>query len=486
MPTALVWFRRDLRLADNPALQAALADGYAPIPVYVHAPEEETPWAPGAASNAWLARSLAALAGDLAARGSRLVVRFGPSLAALETLIAQTGAEAVYWNRLYEPAAIARDRHAKQALAQRGLHVRSTNAALLAEPWTVATNAGEPCRVFTPFWKKLRPRLVVEPIVSAPTALPPVPEAIASERIDALGLAPTPAWDAGFWREWTPGESGAQARLDAFLAGPVAAYPEARDRPDHDGTARLSPHLHFGEVSPRQVLAALAGGEGGAPAPMDAARERVLAELGWREFAHHLLYHFPHTPEADFNPRFAGFAWNPPDERVLRAWRTGRTGVPIVDAGLRQLWATGWMHNRVRMVVASFFSKHLRLHWTHGARWFWDTLVDADLASNTLGWQWSAGTGADAAPYFRIFNPVSQARRFDPQGDYIHRWVPELAAVPAPAVFEPWRHPDALAAAPDYPTRPLVDLAAGRADALAALSALRAKPAAPAAAVGGT
>jgi deoxyribodipyrimidine photo-lyase len=480
MPTALVWFRRDLRLADQPALQAALAGGYAPVPVYVHAPDEEAPWAPGAASNAWLHRSLQALAGELEARGSRLVVRRGPTLAAREQLVSETGAEAVCWNRLYEPAVIARDRTVKQALSARGLHAHSHNAALLVEPWTVATNAGEPCRVFTPFWKKARPRLDGDAlrVAGAPTQLPPVAEAIASVPVAALGLAPEPAWDRAFWSQWTPGPAAAHARLAGFVADALAHYPEQRDRPDDDGTSRLSPHLHFGELSPRQVVAAL----GDDPAAAE-ARERVLAELGWREFAHHLLYHFPHTPEADFNPRFAGFDWATPDADALAAWREGRTGVPIVDAGMRQLWATGWMHNRVRMVVASFLCKNLRAHWSHGARWFWDTLVDADLAANTLGWQWGAGTGADAAPYFRIFNPVSQARRFDPDGAYVRRWVPELAALPARVLHAPWEHPAALReAAPDYPGAPIVDLAESRAAALAAFARLR-RPGAEAAAL---
>jgi deoxyribodipyrimidine photo-lyase len=479
MANALVWFRRDLRLADNPALQAALASAYAPIPVYVHAPDEDAPWAPGAASRAWLDRSLRALARELDARGSRLLVRWGPGLAALEALVAETGAEAVFWNRLYEPAAIARDRAVKQALAARGVLVRSSNGALLAEPWTVATAAGEPCRVFTPFWKKVRPRLEIDASapVDAPARLPAVDAGVASEPIDALGLAPAPAWDARFWDAWRPGEAGAQASLEAFLADALDDYDAGRDRPDRDGTSRLSPHLHFGEISPRQVAARVLARNGAGAEAAD-SRERLLAELGWREFAHHLLYHFPHSAEADFNLRFAGFAWNPPDAAWLRAWQAGRTGVPIVDAGMRQLWATGWMHNRVRMVVASFLCKNLRLHWTHGARWFWDTLVDADLASNTLGWQWSAGTGADAAPYFRIFNPVTQARRFDPDGDYVRRWVPELAHLPTRALFAPWEHPEALRQhAPDYPSRPVVDLAASRAAALAAFAQLRPRPA---------
>jgi deoxyribodipyrimidine photo-lyase len=467
MPTALVWFRRDLRLDDHPALQAALDAGYAPVPVYVHAPGEEAPWAPGAASNAWLARSLQALGDDLAARGSRLLLRFGPTQAALEALVAESGAEAVFWNRLYDPEVIARDRTLKQALAARGLHAQSLNGALLAEPWTVTTHAGDPCRVFTPFWKKVRPRLEdgARPI-AAPARLPPVAADLASEALAAFALAPALGWDARFWNTWTPGAAGAQARLDAFIADALGDYEAARDRPDREGTSRLSPHLHFGEVSPRQVLARLLAADA-APA----ARERALAEIGWREFAPHQLYHFPHSTDADFNPRFAGFRWAEPDARLLQAWQRGRTGVPIVDAGLRQLWATGWMHNRVRMIVASFLCKNLRMHWTHGARWFWDTLVDADLANNTLGWQWSAGTGADAAPYFRIFNPVTQARRFDPEGAYVRQWVPELAGVPTKAIFAPWEYPGAPG---DYPARPIVDLAASRDAALKAFAALRA------------
>ena len=466
MASAIVWFRRDLRLADNPALWAALDAGLAPIPVYIHAPGEDAPWPAGAASNAWLARSLRALDADLRALGSRLVVLRGPSLPVLEGLVAATQAEAVFWNRLYEPAALARDKHVKQALRQRGLRADSGNAALLAEPWTVATLGGEPYRVFTPFWKNagravadLRPQ-------PAPTALPAVPAGAQGLGVDELALEPLLDWDRGFWQRWQPGEAGAAEMLDAFLDGAARGYAQQRNLPDRAGTSRLSPHLHFGEISPRQIARRILDA---GSAIDEADRRQYLAELGWRELAHHLLFHFPHTPERDLGERFARFRWIEPEPALLRRWQRGRTGIPLVDAGMRELWHTGWMHNRVRMVVASVLTKNLRYHWRHGARWFWDTLVDADLAQNTQGWQWSAGTGADAAPYFRIFSPVSQAQRFDPAATYVRRWVPELAKLPTPAIFEPWRHQGLLRElAPAYPPTPMVDLRASREAALSA------------------
>ncbi|HEX5757198.1 MAG TPA: deoxyribodipyrimidine photo-lyase [Arenimonas sp.] len=475
MARALVWFRRDLRLADNPALQAALAAGYAPVPVYLHAPDEEGEWAPGAATRVWLARSLAALDADLRARGSRLLIRCGPSLAALSLLIEETQAEAVFWNRLYEPAVIARDAAVKSALRQRGLRVESHNAALLVEPWTVATGSGDPYRVFTPFWRNAGRVLESLPLSQpAPSRLPAM--SFAGMVPDELGLGPAPCepdWDAGFWEHWQPGEAGAWELLEAFLDSAIRGYDQQRNLPDRAGTSRLSPHLHFGEIAPWRIVQAVQGsGLGQAHA---ADLKQYFAELGWREFAHHLLYHFPHTPQADFNPRFAGFPWCDADVDVLHAWQCGRTGVPLVDAGMRELWQTGWMHNRVRMVVASFLCKNLRIHWRHGARWFWDTLVDADLANNSLGWQWSAGTGADAAPYFRVFNPATQATRFDPQGRYLRRWLPELAALPDRALAAPWEHTELLRRlAPEYPQQPMVNLRESREAALDAYAASRA------------
>ncbi len=478
MPHALVWFRRDLRLADNPALQAALDAGHVPVPVYIHAPDEEAPWAPGAASRAWLHRSLQALDADLRARGSRLVIRRGDSLAELEKLIAETKAEALHWNRLYEPACIARDTRIKQGLKSRGLDVESHNAALLVEPWTVQTGSGEPYRVFTPFWKNARQRLDPRAPPAAPARLPAPPVDLLSLGVEDLGLAPPahePRWDAGFWEHWRPGEAGALELLEAFLDGAARGYKEQRNYPDRIATSKLSPHLHFGEISPRTVVSAVLAQAW--PTAVQPDIDHFLSELGWREFSHHLLFHFPHTAQDNLNPRFEEFAWADPDPALLRAWRRGRTGVPIVDAGMRELWHTGWMHNRVRMVVASFLTKNLRYHWRHGADWFWDTLVDADLANNTQGWQWTAGTGADAAPYFRIFSPVAQAEKFDPAGKYVRRWVPELAALPDAALAAPWEDAGLLRRlAPGYPARPVVDLRASREAALAAYSGPKSKP----------
>ena len=467
MSFAIVWFRRDLRLADNPALQAALDAGHSPIPVYLYAPQEEAPWQPGGASRAWLARSLRSLDADLRKLGSRLVIRAGESLAGIEKIIEATGAEAVYWNRLYEPAAIQRDTRVMDALKQRGLHVESSNSALLVEPWTVATLGGEPYRVFTPFWRNASTRVAEQRPLPAATSLPPVPDTLQGVAIDSLDLEPAIAWDANFWTDWQPGEAGAAELLEAFAEGASHGYKEQRNFPDRIGTSKLSPHLHFGEISPRQIARHVLDARKPAIPELDLAH--YISELGWREFSHHLLFHYPHTPTADLSPKFERFPWAQTDPGLLRRWQQGRTGVPLVDAGMRELWSTGWMHNRVRMVVASFLTKNLRDHWRHGARWFWDTLVDADLAQNTQGWQWSAGTGADAAPYFRIFSPTAQSARFDPSGQYIRRWVPELAAMPTPALFEPWSHPlvrEKLA--PDYPETPIIDMRASRDAALAA------------------
>ncbi len=474
MKAALVWFRRDLRLADQPALAEALAGAGTVIPVYVHSPGEEGDWAPGAASRWWLHHSLAALDAALRAHGSRLILRRGPALQALQALAEETGAEAVYWSRLYEPAAIERDKAVKKALGDAGLDAVSCGGHLLLEPWTVKTGAGDPYRVFTPFWRACAPKLAELPRpLPAPERLPAVPAKLAGEELGALGLLPSIRWDGGLAKAWTPGEEGALAALSRFAEEAMADYDEDRDRPDRRGSSRLSPHLHFGELSPRQALAAAR-----APGAGDSrGAESFVRELGWREFAHHLLFHFPHTTDAPLDSRFERLEWRD-DQALLEAWQRGRTGYPIVDAGMRELWETGWMHNRVRMIVASLLTKNLFMHWRHGARWFWDTLVDADLASNTLGWQWTAGCGADAAPYYRIFNPLLQAEKFDPGRAYIRRWVPELARLPDKFAHRPWEAPeDVLLAAgvrlgQDYP-RPVVDLRESREAALAGFEALK-------------
>ncbi len=473
MGCAIVWLRQDLRLADQPALAAALDAGLAPIPVYIHAPEEEGGWAPGAASCAWLHHSLAALDADLRQRGSRLTLLRGSTRHALDTLLEATGAEAVFWCRRYEPAALARDAAVKAALRQRGLRADSFNGSLLVEPWTVKTGGGTPYRVFTPFWRAASALLESLPPADAlPERLPDPGELRGALDLSDLDLLPSPRWDRAFWTHWTPGEAGARDRLAAFLDDPVRRYHDDRNRPDLAGTSALSPHLHFGEISPRQCLQAVrAAGFCGSIAEHAG---HFVRELGWREFSHHLLYHYPQTPGEDLNPGFSRFHWAEPEPARLAAWQRGRTGIPIVDAGMRELWSTGWMHNRVRMIVASVLTKNLRYHWRHGAAWFWDTLVDADLANNTQGWQWTAGTGADAAPYFRIFNPVSQSERFDPQGGYVRRWVPELARLPDALLHSPWTDPATLRAlAPGYPPAPLVDLRATREAALAAYAALK-------------
>ncbi len=466
--TAIVWFRDDLRLDDNPALAAALERDLLPVPVYIHAPHEEGDWAPGAASNAWRQRSLAALAESLEQRGSRLHLAQGDSGDTLLKLARECAAECVLWNRRYEPAIRERDSQIKQRLNDEGLDPESFNAALLFEPWTISTQQDTPYKVFTPFWKAARATGMDTRLWQAPKELGPGKDRMPLKdglALDDLGLGPSPPWDRGFWERFTPGEDGARRALDDFLDDALKNYADRRDRPPVRGTSRLSPHLHFGEISPRRVVAAVESASGRSHRDID----KYVTEIGWREFSYHLLYHFPETATHNLNPRFDGFDWNDVDEETLERWRHGRTGVPFIDAGMRELWHTGWMHNRVRMLVASYLSKHLRVHWLEGARWFWDTLVDADLANNTQGWQWTAGTGADAAPWFRIFNPVTQARRFDPGGEYIARWLPGFAHLSAAARIEPWQHPDQLRRhAPDYPGQPMVDLGEGRVRALAA------------------
>jgi len=435
------WFRLDLRLSDNPALRAALERGGAVLPVFIGSMEEEAPWSPGGASKWWLHQSLAALDGQLRALGSRLIIRRGPALETLRALVKETGASAVFWNRRYEPAVIARDAKVQEALRQEGLAVESFNAALLHEPWTIQNQSGKPFQVFTPFWRHgLTKPDPAEPL-PAPRTLPVSAKWPKSLALDELQLEPSIKWAEGFRAAWQPGEAGAADNVRKFLAQAFDHYSDQRNRPDLTGTSRLSPHLHFGEISPRQIWHGLAHMASRRGLPIGAWRSsQFLAEVGWREFAHHLLYHFPHTPTEPLRGDFKKFPWRK-DAAWLKAWQRGRTGFPIVDAGMRELWATGWMHNRVRMIVASLLVKDLLIDWQEGARWFWDTLVDADLAQNTLGWQWTAGCGADAAPYFRVFNPVSQGEKFDPHGDYVRRWCPELGKLPPDWIHQPDKAP---------------------------------------------
>ncbi len=488
MTPTLLWFRQDLRLQDNPALLAAVARGGPVVPVYILDDAGDGEWPAGGAARWWLHHALAALDASLRARGSRLVLARGASAPVLAALAAATGAGAVYWNRRYEPAAIARDSRIKAALAAAGTDARSFNAALLFEPTGVANREGRPFQVFTPFWRHCLERTVEAPVAFNAPSLAGPPVWPASLDLGELALLPRSPWAGGLAATWQPGEAGAAARLAGFVREAIDGYAAHRNRPDLDGTSMLSPWLHFGELGPRQVWAAVAdrvrARDPGAAAPAPGEGARVfLSEVGWREFGYHLLFHYPHTPTEPLRAEFARFPWaEDPGGLRLAAWQRGRTGYPIVDAGLRQLWHTGWMHNRVRMIAASFLVKHLRLPWTLGAAWFWDTLVDADLASNTLGWQWTAGCGADAAPYFRIFAPVLQGNRFDPDGTYVRRWVPELAGLAAAHIHAPWEAPAAALAAAGvrlgdtYP-RPMVDHAAARAGALAAFSQMRGEPA---------
>ena len=470
---AIVWFRQDLRITDNPALNAALAQHQRIIPLFIHAPGDANTWEHGAASRWWLHHSLKSLNSTLRQLGSRLVIRTGDSsLDAIQALITEAKAGHVYWNRLYEPQHIERDKIIKQTLKNKGIEVNSFNSALLHEPWDIEKNDGGPFRVFTPFWKACVKSGLATGDESTPDHLPAVSSRIKSVKLDALELLPKIRWDRSFADYWQPGESGARRCLDEFLDQALVNYPDDRNRPDIIGTSMLSAHLHFGEISPQQIVAGTshAASINNQPGVVTGS-ETFIREIGWREFAYHLLYHFPQTVDRPLNQRFDKFSWDRKYSRNLHAWQQGQTGIPLVDAGMRQLWQTGWMHNRVRMIVASLLTKNMLIPWQEGSKWFWDTLVDADLANNTLGWQWTAGCGADAAPYFRIFNPVTQAEKFDPAGSYIRQWIPEIAALPNKYLAQPWSAPATLLAehritlGKDYP-RPVVDLKASRQRAL--------------------
>ncbi|MCG6872727.1 MAG: DNA photolyase family protein [Gammaproteobacteria bacterium] len=465
MSTSLLWFRRDLRLDDQPALDAALARGSRVVPVYVESGAGR--WAEGAASRWWRHHSLAALSEALAERGSRLLLRRGDPQTVMATLVRETGAVEIHTNRLAEPPGCAGADSDQLA----GVPVRLHGGNLLNPPELPRNRSGGPYRVFTPYYQRVLGELNPAPR-PAPTALPAVPGDLDSLRLDQLGLLPRQDWARGLAARWTPGESGAQARLERVVDSILAAYPEGRDRPAEDATSCLSPHLHFGEISPARVMLELQAAVMAQRDTRQAAGARELVrQLIWREFAHHVLLHFPHTCEQPFDPRFGQFPWRE-DPVTLAAWQRGETGIPMVDAGMRELWHTGFMHNRVRMIAASLLTKSAGIHWLHGARWFWDTLVDADLASNSLNWQWVAGCGVDAAPFFRIFNPVTQSRRFDPAGVYLRRWLPELSPLPNALIHAPWEKPAlvqdrGVVLGRDYP-RPVLDLAVSRNRALAA------------------
>jgi deoxyribodipyrimidine photo-lyase len=464
----MVWFRNDLRLTDNAALHAAAKKG-AVLPVYIVDPPSPNTWQEGAASHWWLHHALAALDGSLRKKGGALTLKSGAPIDVLTRLIKETGAEAVYWNLRFEPHLFAADQQLKKQLEAQGVEVRTFNSSLLFDPRKVLNKQGKPYRVFTAYWKNCEATIEIPEPLPAPRKIDFMPVG-GSLSLDELNLLPLKNWADGFAKEWQPGEAGAKKKLRRFIDSAADNYSEGRDRPDQVGTSRLSPHLHFGELSPRTVFHAAAecGGSGA---------EAFIRQLGWREFAHHLLWYYPETPLEPLHPKYKNFPWHK-NRKALTAWQQGLTGFPIVDAGMRELWATGWMHNRVRMIVASFLVKDLLIPWQEGARWFWDTLVDADLANNTLGWQWVAGCGADAAPYFRIFNPMSQGAKFDPHGDYVRRWIPEIADLPHKYLHRPWEAPPELLEScgielgRTYP-RPIVDHAMARQRALGAYASIK-------------
>ncbi len=468
MSPVILWFRRNLRLHDNLALCAATDSGRPVLPVYVLDELDS-----GGASRWWLHHSLLALDSRLRHHGAGLIVRSGDPAQVLPELVAATAAEAVYFSRRYEPQARAQERSLEKALDERcdfcGFH-----DSVIRQPESVMTQSGTPYKVFTPFWKAASAPGDPEQPLSVPTRLDTTTAGLEPRDIDELGLLPAgPDWAGGLREAWTPGEIGASERLDAACA--IAGdYDDHRDRPDLEGTSRLSPHLHFGELSPRQVWHDV---RSATAASRQKGADALLRQLYWRDFSTYLLYHFPRLPDEPLREEFRQFPWTD-DQEGLEAWQRGHTGYPIVDAGMRQLWATGWMHNRVRMIVASFLVKDLLVPWQAGADWFLDTLVDADLANNSASWQWVAGCGTDAAPYFRIFNPVLQGKKFDPMGDYVRHWVPELDRLPAKLIQEPWKASlDEQKSAnvmigEDYP-EPIVDHAAARDLALEAYRAIR-------------
>jgi len=422
---AIVWFRRDFRLSDNPALDRARSEYGRVLPVYIHDPDALGDWAPGAASRWWLHHALVDLRDRLESRGAPLVLRSGPALETLQDLVQKSGAAAVYWNRLYEPTLVERDREIKTALKTGDLDVRSFRASVLFEPWELLRDGDQPYQVFTPYWKCMQRNWRDVALRPEPRELIGPESPPQSDDLDALNLLPDHDWPESLAGHWDIGELAGRRRLKHFAEDQVRLYDSHRDRPDFHDTSRLSPYLHFGHISPAQAVEALSpSGE----LPDGKGALSFVRELAWREFSNVLLFHSPELPDTALRENFRDFPWRDPDDYRydLRAWQRGRTGVPMVDAGMRQLWATGWMHNRVRMIVASYLTKNLLIPWQEGARWFWNTLVDADLANNTQGWQWTAGCGADAAPYFRVFNPELQGEKFDPKAEYIARWCPEL------------------------------------------------------------
>ncbi|HSF09117.1 MAG TPA: deoxyribodipyrimidine photo-lyase [Nitrospirales bacterium] len=475
MPTneslAIVWFRQDLRIKDNPALLAAHQTGHPIVPLFILDEENSGQWKLGAASRWWLHESLKAL--NEALEG-KLCFKAGSAEKVLIDVMKEVGAEAIYWNRCYEPWRITRDGHIQETLQTKGIAVHTFNGSLLFEPQTALKSDGTPYKVFTPFYQRgclgkgSEPR---QPQKALKDLRLFTHRGVALKDLDLLPKIP---WHTKLVKHWEPGEAGAQARLKAFLKGGLKEYKEGRNYPSRNNVSRLSPHLHFGEISPNEVWHAAKHRMSTEGWRKDG--ETFLSELGWREFSHSLLFHFPELPRKNLQPKFNSFPWRK-DPKALKRWQQGQTGYPIVDAGMRELWETGYMHNRVRMIVGSFLVKNLMLHWHLGEDWFWDTLVDADLANNSASWQWIAGCGADAAPFFRIFNPVTQGKKFDENGEYVRRFIPELKKMPVKYLHNPWEAPEKVLAeagvqlGEDYPL-PIVTLSDSRERALEAFSEL--------------
>lgn len=434
MKKTLLWFRQDLRLTDNPALSEAIQHFETILPIYIHDTHNLGNRHHGAAQTWWLEKSLMDLNQRL---GGNLRCFEGDPLTLIPELMREEKIDAICWNRCYEPQRIARDATLKKKLMEESLEVHTFNGSLLMEPWAVKNKAGEYFKVFTPYWRHVQANYL--------HTLSPSPPKNWEEKLTALKnskaqhipkLFNPPAWSKKFEAHWAPGEKNASQLLNGFFKKNIKNYADGRDFPSLETTTKLSPYLHFGEISPRQIWQVAKNNERIQP-HLSQQILKFLSELGWREFSYHLLYHFPELPKKSFKKSFEAFPWKK-NKKLLQAWQEGKTGYPIIDAGLRQLWETGWMHNRVRMIAASFLIKHCQVDWREGEAWFWDTLLDADLANNTSGWQWVAGSGADASPYYRIFNPILQSKKFDPEGRYIKHWVSELKHLPTDLIHEPW------------------------------------------------
>ena len=467
--TAIHWFRQDLRLSDNPALDSA-AQYETLIPIYILDEVNSGEFKMGAASKWWLHQSLTKLNESL---DGKLLVYQGNPHEILNKLIEEQEVSYVTWSRCYEPWRIDRDKEIKRNFEDKNVTVESFSASLLWEPWTISKDDGTPYRVFTPFYKKgclnsEEPRLPAGKVDLSNL----YSEDLSSGSIKDLNLLPTIKWYKSFEEEWNPGEIGAEQNLNSFLDSGLLNYKEGRNFPSQEFVSRLSPHLHFGEISPNEVWYRAKTKEG--ISGIEKSLAHFHSELGWREFSYYLLYHFPDLPNKNFQEKFDIFPWQE-NEEFLALWQKGNTGYPIVDAGMRELWQTGYMHNRLRMIVGSFLVKNLLIDWRFGERWFWDCLVDADLASNSASWQWVAGSGADAAPYFRIFNPITQGLKFDPEGEYTKKYVPELRDLPNKYLFSPWEAPENILAdagielGKNYP-KPMVDLKLSRETALEAFA----------------